>query len=86
MIERKNASSSKVQLEAEPLVLQRLEAELGVKLEHQRRVDLGDSWVRPDGAAPDNSVFVEVLARIGKLKGGAGTEGVDGRPKVARPS
>jgi hypothetical protein len=70
VIKRKDASSSKVQLGAEPLVLKRLEVELGVELEHQRRVDLGDSWVKPDGAAPDNSVFVEVLARIGKLKGG----------------
>jgi hypothetical protein len=43
---------------------------LGVTLSQGAEIPLGDSQVFPDGVAADNSIFVEVFAHIGKLRGG----------------
>lgn len=62
-------SSSLVQREAELEIVTRVGNQLGVDLA-KRRVTYHDSVMEPDGVAPDDSVFVEVFARIGPFKSG----------------
>jgi len=63
-------SNSADQLAAEAAILAALELALGVTFEQGTRIALGDSHVCPDGVTADRSVFVEVFARIGTLRGG----------------
>lgn len=63
-------SSSREQQEAEPLILAWVAAELGVPLAPTRVELRGGSSVEVDGVDDARSVFVEVYARQGTLKGG----------------
>lgn len=62
-------SDSKVQKEAEAIVLAGVSEQLGVPITQKVRLELDDAKVELDGANADESVLVEVFARIGKLKG-----------------
>jgi hypothetical protein len=66
----RHPSDSKPQMLAETAILAALGKSLGVTLEQGATVPLGDSQVRPDGVTADGSVFVEVFAHIGRLRGG----------------
>jgi hypothetical protein len=63
-------SNSEAQVLAEAAILDALGESLGVTLQQGATVALGDSHVCPDGVTDDGSVFVEVFAHIGKLRGG----------------
>jgi hypothetical protein len=63
-------SNAEAQVMAEAAILDTLGKTLGVALKQGASVTLGASHVRPDGVAADESVFVEVFAHIGKLRGG----------------
>lgn len=63
-------SDSEAQIVAEATILDALGKALGVSLSQGAEVSLGNSRVRPDGVAGDDSIFVEVFAHIGKLRGG----------------
>jgi hypothetical protein len=63
-------SNSDAQVAAEWAILHKLGIVIDVALNQGTSVPVGDSVVKPDGAAMDNSVFVEVFAHIGPLKGG----------------
>jgi hypothetical protein len=63
-------SNSEAQVAAEWTILYKLGTAIDVALDQGSSVPIGDSEVKPDGAALDNSVFVEVFAHIGQLKGG----------------
>lgn len=63
-------SDSEAQIVAEATILDALGKALGVSLSQGAEVELGNSRVRPDGVASDDSIFVEVFAHIGKLRGG----------------
>lgn len=66
-----HASNSSVQLEAEVEILKGAAALLKRADLRKRRVNLpGGSLVEVDGATDDMSVFVEVFARQGPMKGG----------------
>jgi hypothetical protein len=62
-------SSSQVQREAEIEIIERLRGLLGVDL-RKARVDYNGSVMEIDGVADDDSLFVEVFARIGPFKSG----------------
>ncbi|MGI9021544.1 MAG: hypothetical protein ACR2G3_12645 [Solirubrobacterales bacterium] len=66
----KHQSDSGVQQEAEAGILASVAAEVGVELKQNVRLDLGDAYVQVDGASPDESLIVEVFARVGRLAGG----------------
>jgi hypothetical protein len=66
----KHESDSGVQIEVEATILAALSDSLGVSLVQGTTSAVGTTSVRPDGVAPDRSVFVEVFAHIGALKGG----------------
>jgi hypothetical protein len=66
----KHASDSSAQVAAEATILAALGATLGVPLAQGKEFPIGATHVRPDGVAADESVFVEVFAHIGRLKGG----------------
>lgn len=55
---------------AEAIVLAGLGEKLGRQLQQGVVVLMGDVEVHPDGVDEDRSVFVEVFAHVGKLKGG----------------
>lgn len=63
-------SDANAQAEAEVPVLAALGEKLGVHLESQVSIALGGEKVKPDGVDADRTVFVEVFARIGKMKPG----------------
>lgn len=63
-------SDSEAQIVAEATILDALGKALGVPLSQGAEVSLGNSRVRPDGVGGDDSIFVEVFAHIGKLRGG----------------
>lgn len=63
-------SDSSVQRDAEALVLAGVSSQLGIPLNQKVRIDLDAAKVEVDGASADESLFVEVFARIGRLKGG----------------
>jgi hypothetical protein len=65
------ASDSRVQMDAEPLILLAVSEALGgVELRPERlRLENG-AYVDVDGAAPDGSVLVEVFAHQGRFKSG----------------
>lgn len=52
------------------MVLSGVEKQLGVALNQKVRIQLDSAKVEVDGTSADESVLVEVFARIGKLKGG----------------
>jgi hypothetical protein len=66
----KHASDSSVQIAAEATILTALTKAIGIPLTQGVTLPVGAAHVRPDGVAADESVFVEVFAHIGKLKGG----------------
>jgi hypothetical protein len=66
----KHASDSSAQAAAEATILAALGVALGVPLVQGQEFPIGATHVRPDGVAADESVFVEVFAHIGRLKGG----------------
>lgn len=55
---------------AEALILDALGVELGIELRQGAEVSIGTASVRPDGVDEGRSIFVEVSAHVGKLKGG----------------
>ncbi len=61
-------SDSSVQRAAEAPILAALGRSLGVTFRQGTEIEIGGSWVKPDGVAADGSVVAEVCARIGKLK------------------
>jgi hypothetical protein len=63
-------SDSTAQREAEPLILAGLAKELGVELVPRSLLLDGGARVDIDGVADDESVFVEIFAHQGPLKGG----------------
>ncbi len=63
-------SSSAEHLAAEPLILAGVGERLGVALEPRSLKLPGGARVDVDGVAPDESVFVEVFAHQGRLRGG----------------
>jgi hypothetical protein len=63
-------SDSDVQREAEPVILAGVSAQLGVGLVPRSLRLPGGARVDVDGAAEDESVFVEVFAHQGRLRGG----------------
>jgi hypothetical protein len=63
-------SNSEAQVIAEAAILDAVGRSLDITLSQGVKVSLGDSHVQPDGVAADYSVFVEVFAHIGKLRGG----------------
>jgi hypothetical protein len=65
----KHASDSSAQIAAEAPILAALGAALDIPLERGQDFPIGSTRVRPDGVAADGSVFVEVFAHVGKLKG-----------------
>lgn len=65
----KHASDAGVQIAAEATILAALGGAVGTPLIRGARFSVGAAHVRPDGVAADKSVFVEVFAHIGKLKG-----------------
>lgn len=62
-------SDSTVQLQAEALILVDVGRQLGVELIQKVGIAVGDARAEVDGASADQSVLVEVFARIGKLRG-----------------
>jgi hypothetical protein len=66
----KHASDAGVQIAAEATILAALSKAIGIPFTQGLTLSVGDARVRPDGVATDESVFVEVFAHIGKLKGG----------------
>lgn len=66
----RHASDSGTQIAAEATILAVLGEALGVPLAQGTTFPVGAARVHPDGVAPDGSVFVEVFAHIGPLKGG----------------
>jgi len=68
--EEAHPSNSEAQSEAEAAVLGALGKTLGVSLRQGAEVPVGDSRVCPDGVDADASIFVEVFAHIGRLRGG----------------
>ncbi len=66
----KHASDSSVQIAAEATILAALSKVIGTPFIQGVTLPIGAAHVRPDGVAADESVFVEVFAHIGKLKGG----------------
>lgn len=62
-------SDSSEQRNAEPLILAGVSAELGLELKPRSLRLEGSTRVDIDGVARDESVFVEVFARQGRLKG-----------------
>jgi hypothetical protein len=66
----KHASDSSVQIAAEATILTALSKAIGIPFSQGVTLPIGAAHVRPDGIAVDESVFVEVFAHIGKLKGG----------------
>jgi hypothetical protein len=56
----------------EGFVLDTLEAEIGVELEREPRLDYYGSTIQPDGKGltKDGPIFVEVFSRLGKFKPG----------------
>lgn len=66
----RHASDSSAQIAAEAAILAALGAALGIPLAQGQEFPVGVTHVWPDGVAADESVFVEVFAHIGKLKGG----------------
>lgn len=62
-------SDSTVQLKAEALILADVGRQLGVELTQKVGVAVGNARAEVDGASADQSVLVEVFARIGKLRG-----------------
>lgn len=63
-------SDSTAQRDAEPLILSGVEARSGVKLAPRSLVLEGGARVDIDGVDDDESVFVEIFAHQGPLKGG----------------
>ncbi len=63
-------SDSSVQREAEPLILGKVAEHVGKDLSPRSLALSGGSSVQIDGAAADESVFVEIFAHQGPLKGG----------------
>jgi hypothetical protein len=63
-------SSSEEQRKVEATILDALGKALGVPLNRGAEVPVGDSRVCPDGVDADASIFVEVFAHIGRLRGG----------------
>lgn len=64
------SSDSSTQRSAEQLILDAVAREIGVPL-HPERLSLeGGAVVDVDGVAADESVFVEIFAHQGQLKGG----------------
>jgi hypothetical protein len=70
-------SDSAAQLDAEPLILAALSAQLDAPLTPQRFTLPGGASADVDGASADGQVLVEVFAHQGTLKGGQ-------RGKIAR--
>lgn len=68
--ETPHPSNSEAQVAAEWAILHKLGITIDIALEQGTSVQVGDATVKPDGAALDKSVFVEVFAHIGPLKGG----------------
>jgi hypothetical protein len=66
----KHASDSSVQIAAEATILTALSRAIGIPFTQGVTLPIGGAHVRPDGVAADESVFVEVFAHLGKLKGG----------------
>lgn len=66
----KHASDASVQIAAEATILTALSKAIGIPFTQGVTLPVGAAHVRPDGVAADESVFVEVFAHIGKLKGG----------------
>lgn len=66
----KHASDSSVQIAAEATILTALSKAIGIPFTQGVTLPVGAAHVRPDGVAADESVFLEVFAHIGKLKGG----------------
>lgn len=62
-------SDSTVQLKAEALILADVGKQLGIELIQKVRVTVGNARAEVDGASADQSVLVEVFARIGRLRG-----------------
>jgi hypothetical protein len=67
---KEHPSNSRVQGEAEKVILRGVGKKLGVKLRQSVRFPLEEASVIVDGATEDELVLVEVYARVGKLKGG----------------
>lgn len=65
-----NPSDSCAQREAEGVILDGVAKLLGIVLIQSVELPLGSGFVQVDGATHDESVLVEVYARIGRLKGG----------------
>lgn len=63
-------SDSSEQRRAEPLILEQVSAHVGKPLTKRVITLPGGARVEVDGAADDDSVFVEVFAHVGALKGG----------------
>lgn len=70
MPESPHPSSSEAQSKAEATILDALGKALGVPLSQGAEVPVGDSRVCPDGVDANATIFVEVLAHIGRLRGG----------------
>jgi hypothetical protein len=66
---QEHPSSSRVQREAELVIVGRLGKDLGVDLV-KKRITYHGSIMEIDGVAPDFSIFVEAFARIGAFKPG----------------
>lgn len=63
-------SDARVQIAAEAIILDTLGETLGRPLNQGVAIPMGDVEVRPDGVDAERSVFVEVFAHVGKLRGG----------------
>jgi hypothetical protein len=63
-------SDSSAQSGAEPLILEKLSETLGVGLKKRELTLPGGARVVVDGVSDDESVFVEVFAHQGPMKGG----------------
>lgn len=66
----KHASDSSVQIAEEATILAALSKAIGIPFSQGVTLPVGTARLQPDGAAADESAFVEVFAHIGKLKGG----------------
>lgn len=67
---KEQRSNSRVQIEAEKVILRGVGKKLGISLKQSVRMPLDGSFIVVDGATEDESVLVEAYARIGRLKGG----------------
>jgi hypothetical protein len=65
-----NPSTAAAQIAAEAVILASLSETLERPLKQGVVLLMGDTEVKPDGVDDDRSVFVEVFAHIGRLKGG----------------